>query len=126
MNSFQNGSATLDSVSTKGSGMTRAADPVHDMYPLSFLSSKEVAVMDCGGSRTAEKLKKAVIAATAGGALGALVGASFVSAVCACGGMFFGPQGTFFGFIAGKESGAAVGGFLGIVVGSAASLICDH
>lgn len=126
MNLFQNDSATLDSVSTKWSEMTRAADPVHDMYPLSFLSSKEVVVMDCGGSRTAEKFKKAVIAATAGGALGAFVGASFVSAVCACGGMFFGPQGTFFGSAAGKESGAAVGGFFGAVTASVTSFIIDR
>lgn len=64
-----------------------------------------------------ERLKRGASSSALAGTTGATLGAAAVVAVCAVGGSFFGPVGTFFGATVGAEAGAAVGSFLGGVSG---------
>lgn len=128
MKVFPNRLVSFDSVSANGTVINCAENGIAadlGMYDFRFLSAQDAALKDCSGSKTAEKIKKAVLAVTEGGALGALIGSSFVGAVCACGGAVFGPQGTFFGAVVGTGAGAKVGGFVGMAAGAIASFFYD-
>ena len=65
----------------------------------------------------ANKMVDGLIGSYAAGAAGAAIGGSIVSGVCAVGGSFVGPVGTFLGYTVGASVGAAVGGALGSVGG---------
>ena len=54
-----------------------------------------------------ERLKRGASSSALAGTTGATLGAAAVAAVCAVGGSFFGPVGTFFGATVGAEAGAA-------------------
>ena len=64
-----------------------------------------------------ERLKRGAASSALSGTTGAALGSAPVTTVCAVGGSFFGPVGTFFGATVGAEAGAAVGSFLGGVSG---------
>ena len=68
--------------------------------------------------RFRKKCFEAAGASAACGTMGAAIGGSVVAAVCAVGGSFFGPVGTFFGAEVGSYAGAAVGGAIGSIVGA--------
>jgi phage tail tape-measure protein len=66
-----------------------------------------------------------------GGAAGASMGGSIVSAVCSVGGTLVGPIGTFFGAAVGGGAGASVGGTLGAISGFVGGFLedddaCNH
>lgn len=68
-------------------------------------------------SKGTKKMVNGAFGSAAGGLAFARIGGAVVAGVCALGGSFFGPAGTFFGYAVGTGAGAAVGGMFGSVLG---------